>query len=91
LLHTNSIHSISRKIGHVIQIVVHQFVRKTSAEKNSCLKKIGPPLSPGTREYVESVLMRKESIPYKPYVRGKLVESILRTRENITKESIQFE
>jgi hypothetical protein len=41
-LHTNSIHSISRKnwtnshkIGHVIQIVVHQFVHKTSAEKNS--------------------------------------------------------
>ncbi len=42
LLHTNLIHSIlrknwiiSHKIGHVIQIVVHQFVRKTSAEKNS--------------------------------------------------------
>jgi hypothetical protein len=35
LLHTNLIHSILRKIGHVIQIVVHQFVRKTSAEKNS--------------------------------------------------------
>jgi hypothetical protein len=33
-LHTNSIHSISRKIGHVIQIVVHQIVHKTSAEKN---------------------------------------------------------
>jgi hypothetical protein len=36
-LHTNSIHSflrknwmISRKIGHVIQIVVHQFVHKMS-------------------------------------------------------------
>ncbi len=41
LLHTNLIHSIShkthtilRKIGHVIQIVVHQFVHKTSAKKN---------------------------------------------------------
>jgi hypothetical protein len=40
LLHTNLLHSILpinwtifRKIGHVIQIVVHQFVRKTSAEK----------------------------------------------------------
>jgi hypothetical protein len=40
LYHTNLLHSIlrknwtiSRKIGHVIQIVVHQFVRKTSAEK----------------------------------------------------------
>jgi hypothetical protein len=29
LLHSRSIHSISRKIGHVIQIVVHQYVRKT--------------------------------------------------------------
>jgi hypothetical protein len=34
LLHTNSIHSILRKIGHVMQNVVHQFVHKTSAEKN---------------------------------------------------------
>jgi hypothetical protein len=35
LLHTNSIHSILHKIGLVIQIVVHQFVRKMSAEKKS--------------------------------------------------------
>ncbi len=35
LLHTNSIHSILHKIGQVIQIVVHQFVHKTSAEKKS--------------------------------------------------------
>ena len=35
LLRTNSLHSISRKIEHVIQIVVHQFVRKMSAKKNS--------------------------------------------------------
>jgi hypothetical protein len=41
-LHTNSLHSILhknwtflRKIGHVIQIVVHQFVHKRSAEKKS--------------------------------------------------------
>ncbi len=34
-VHTYLIHSISRKIGHVIQIVVHQFVHKTSAKKNS--------------------------------------------------------
>ncbi len=34
-LHTNLIHSILRKIGNVIQIVEHQFVRKTSAKKNS--------------------------------------------------------
>ncbi len=37
LLHTNSLHSILHKIGQVIQIVVHQFVRKTSAKKKSCL------------------------------------------------------
>jgi hypothetical protein len=70
---------ISRKIGQVIQIVVHQFVRKTSAENNSCQKKIDPPLSPGTREYVESVLRRKKLIPFKPYVREKHVESKLGT------------
>ncbi len=50
LLHTNSTHSISRKnqmillkIVHVIQIVVHQDVRNTSAEKIlTSEKKIGP-------------------------------------------------
>jgi hypothetical protein len=35
LLHTNSLHSISRKIRHVVQIVVHQFVHKMSAKNNS--------------------------------------------------------
>ena len=42
LLHTNLLHSIlrknqtiMRKIGHMIQIVVHQFVCKTSAKKIS--------------------------------------------------------
>ncbi len=81
LLHTNSIHSILRKnqtisckIGHVIQIVVHQYVHKTSSKKNRKSEKIGPPLSPGMQEYVESVLRRKKLIPYKPYVRGKQVE-----------------
>ncbi len=33
LLHTNLIHSILHKIGHVMQIVVHQFVCKTSSKK----------------------------------------------------------
>ena len=44
LLHTNLIHSIlhknwtnSRKIRHLIQIVVHQFVHKTGAKKFSLL------------------------------------------------------
>jgi hypothetical protein len=33
-LHTNLLHSsILRKIGHMIQIVLHQFVHKTSTEK----------------------------------------------------------
>jgi hypothetical protein len=93
LLHTNWIHSIlrknrtiSRKIGHVIQIVVHQFVHKTSAEKILKSKKIGPPLSLGTREYLESVLRRKKLIPYKPYVRRKYKESILGTGKNMTKK-----
>ncbi len=59
LLHTNSLHSISCKIGHIIQIVVHQFVRKTSAEKNLNSEKNSPPFSSGMREYIESVLRRK--------------------------------
>ncbi len=49
LLLTNLIHSISRKnqtilhkIGHVLQIVVHQFVCKTSAEKFKSEKKWSP-------------------------------------------------
>ncbi len=39
LLHTNSLHSILHKIGHMIQIAVHQFVHKTTAKKK-CLKKL---------------------------------------------------
>jgi hypothetical protein len=35
LLHSNSLNSIQHKIGYVIQIVVHQFVHKTSAKKKS--------------------------------------------------------
>jgi hypothetical protein len=78
LLHTNLMHSISCKIGHVIQIVVHQIVRITSAKKKSYVcKKMVPFNPPGMQEYVESVLRRKKMIPYKPYVRGKQVESIL--------------
>jgi hypothetical protein len=41
LLHTNLIdsilhknHTILHKLGHVIQIVIHQFVPNTSAKKN---------------------------------------------------------
>jgi hypothetical protein len=91
LLHTNLIHLILRKFGHVIQIVVHQFVCKTSAKKFLSLKKINPPLSPGTRKYVESVLRRKKLISYQPYVCKKQVESILGTFLTHKKQSIQFE
>ncbi len=84
LLYTNSLHSILREIGHIIQIVVHQFVCLSSTKKILSQKKIGPPLSQGTWEYVESVLRRKKMIPYKPYVRGKHVESILGTCKNMT-------
>jgi hypothetical protein len=69
-----------------MQIVVHQFVHKTSTKKISSLKKIGPPLSPGMQEYVESVLRRKKLIPYKPYVRGKHIGSTLGTCKNMTKK-----
>jgi hypothetical protein len=70
-----------------MQVVVHQFVHKTSAGKKIIsLKKIGPLLSLGTREYVESVLRRKKMIPYKPYVCGKHVESILGICKNMTKK-----
>jgi hypothetical protein len=61
-----------------------------SAEKKF-LKKNDPPSSPGTREYVESVLRRKKSTPYKPFERKKHVESILGTCKNMTIKSIQFE
>jgi hypothetical protein len=67
-------------------MVLHQFTHKASAKKILQSEKIGPPLSPGTREYTESVLRRKKLIPCKPYVCGKHVESILGTRKNLTKK-----
>jgi hypothetical protein len=41
------------------------------------------------REYVESVLMRT-MIPYKPYVHGDYVESILGTCKNMTKKAFNL-
>ncbi len=38
------------------------------------------------QKYVESVLRRKKSIPYKPHISGKLEESILGTCKNMTKK-----
>ncbi len=55
------------------------------------LKKIDPFLSPGTSEYVESVLKQKKMIPYKPYVCKKHVESILGTFLTHENKNIQFE
>jgi hypothetical protein len=90
LLHTNSIHSISRKIGHVIQIVVHQFVRKMSAEKILSVKKWSP-FIPRYMGICRISTKEKKMIPYKPYVCGKHVESIPGTRKNMTKTIIQLE
>jgi hypothetical protein len=42
------------------------------------------------REYIESVLRRKKMIPYKPYVSGKHVESILGTHKNMTKKVLNL-
>ncbi len=63
---------MSRNIEQVIQIVVHQFVCKTSAQKKFIsLKKIDPPLSPGTHEYVKSVLRSEKQSPINPmYVKN---------------------
>jgi hypothetical protein len=72
-----------------MQIEVHQFVRKTSA-KNILSEKIWSRIT-HTREYVELVLRRQKMIPYKPYVCGKRVASILGTCKNMTKKCIQFE
>jgi hypothetical protein len=42
LLHTNLLHTVSRKFGHMIQTVVYQFVRKTTAKKKSKSEKSIP-------------------------------------------------
>ncbi len=92
LLHSNMLHSILRKnwtifrkIGHAIQIVVHQLVHKMSAEKKFCLKNQFPftPRYAGIRRISTK---RKKLIPYKPYVHGKHVKSILGTCKNMTKK-----
>ncbi len=83
---TNLVHSISqknwtfsRKIGCVIQIVVDQFVHKQSPKK---ILKSEKNRSPFTFRYARirriSTKERKKS-PYKPYVHGRHVESILET------------
>jgi hypothetical protein len=66
------------KIIHVIQIVVHQFVRKTSAKKDLSVKNWFPfiPRYAGIRRISTK---EKKMIPCKPYVRKKHVESILGT------------
>jgi hypothetical protein len=92
LLHKNLIQSIPRKnwmilhkIGHVIQIVVHQFERKTSAKRFLSEKNWSPfiPRYAGTRRIGTK---EKKMIPYKPHICGKQIESILGTRDNMTKK-----
>ncbi len=78
--------TILRKIGHEIQIVVHQFVHKTSAEKNSCLKKNWSPFTPRYAGIRRISTKEKILIPFKPYVCRKHVESILGTCKNMTKK-----
>ncbi len=50
-------HSILRKIGHVIQIVVHQFVHKTSTKKNPKSEKNQSPYIP---RYAQIQISTKE-------------------------------
>jgi hypothetical protein len=96
--HTNWIHSILRKnqmilrkIGHVIQLVVHQFVCKTSAKKILTSEKNWSPNIPRYTGIRRISTKEKKMVPYKPYVRGKHVESILGTHENMNKKGVQFE
>ncbi len=89
-LHTNSIHSILRKIRHVIQIVVHQFVHKTSAEKNPKSKKNWSLFIPRYAQIRRISTKEKKSIPYKPYVCQKYVESILGTFLTVENKNIQY-
>ncbi len=89
LLHTKWIHSISCNIGHIIQIVVHQFVRKMIAKKIPVCKK----RSPFILRYAGICRIstkEKKLIPYKPYVCKKHVESILGTRESMSKKVINL-
>ncbi len=79
----------STRHAHLSSRVSVRLAKRPSARApNIILKseKIGPPISQGMREYIESVLRRKKSIPYKPCVRRKHVESILGTRKYMTKK-----
>jgi hypothetical protein len=81
---------ILHKIRQVVQIVVHQLVRKTSAKKIPKSEKNQSPFIPRYAQIRRISTKEKKMIPYKPYVREKHVESILGTCENMEK-SIQFE
>jgi hypothetical protein len=69
----------------VIQIAVRQFVRKTSAKKVLKSEKNWSPFIPRYAGMRRISTKEKKMIPYKPYVRGKQVESILGIRKNMTK------
>ncbi len=88
-LHTNLIHSILRKIGHMIQIVVHQYV-KWAPKKNPKSVKNWSPFIPRYVGICRISTKEKKMIPYKPYVRGKHIESILGTHKNMTKKAFNL-
>ncbi len=63
----------------MIQIVVHQFVHKTSAKKIPKSEHNQSPFIPSYTQIRRISTKEKKLIPYKPYVRKKHVESILGT------------
>ncbi len=73
-------------MGHVIEIVVHQFVCKMRAKKNPKSEKNQSPFTPRYARIQRISTKEKKRIHYKPYVRRKHVESILRTCKNMTKK-----
>ncbi len=97
-LHTNSIHSILHKnrtilhkTGHVIQIVVHQFVHKWVPKKILTSENNWSPLIPRYGQIRRISTKEKIMIPYKTYIHKRHVESILGTLKNISENRIQFE
>ncbi len=74
----------------MIQILVHQFVRKTSAKKIPKSEKNQSPFIPRYVQIRRISTKEKKMIPYKPNICKKHIESILGTPKNMTKKSIQF-
>ncbi len=75
----------------MIQIVVHQFVHKTSAKKIPKTVKNWSLFIPRYAGIRRISTKEKKIDPYKPYVRKKHVESILGPFLHMKKQRIQFE